>query len=220
MIQLDKLGCLWIEIVDDDVVGILGKKNIQRLVEEVEAGRCPKMEIYIHAGMRSIHDFETLTLLQRLGVVVIQTGFETADPNLKKLNADKATLEEEDRFIGWCGQLGITLHPSMVVGLAGETRETMATTFARTAEIGKKALIYGIQADPIIVLPGCSDYAKLVEAFPEFGEMDIVDVEAVTRAWFARFTGITLEEAVELYVQTIPKIPAQAVVGWHLRNPE
>lgn len=218
--QLNKLGCRWIEVVDDDVVGILGKKNIKRLVDEVESGRCPKMEIYIHAGMRSIRDLETLKLLKRLGVVVIQTGFETADPVLKKSNADKTTIEEEDVFVKRCAKLKIALHPSMVVGLAGETRETMAATFARTAEIGKKSLIYGIQADPIIVLPGCSDHAKLVEAFPELGEKDIVDVEAVTRAWFARFTSITLEEAVELYKQTIPKIPAQAVVGWHLRNPK
>jgi radical SAM superfamily enzyme YgiQ (UPF0313 family) len=217
--QLHELGCRWIEVVDDDVVGILGKKKIQCLIKEVETGRCPKMEIYIHAGMRSIPDPETLTLLKRLGVVVIQTGFETADPDLKKLNANKATIEEENIFVERCANLGIALHPSMVIGLAGETKETMTATFTRTAEIGKKSLIYGIQADPIIVLPGCADYLKLVEAFPEFGETDIVDVETVTRAWFARFTKISLEEAVELYNQTIPIIPAQAVVGWHLRNP-
>jgi radical SAM superfamily enzyme YgiQ (UPF0313 family) len=218
--QLYELGCHWIEIVDDDVVGILGKKKIKRLVEEVEASRCPKMEIYIHAGMRSIHDLETLKLLKHLGVVVIQTGFETADPNLKRLNANKATIKEEDVFVERCAKLGIALHPSMVVGLAGETKKTMTATFSRTAAIGKKSLIYGIQADPIIVLPGCSDYTKLIKAFPKLGKTDIVDVEAVTRAWFARFTKITLEEAIELYSQTIPKIPAQAVVGWHLRNPK
>jgi radical SAM superfamily enzyme YgiQ (UPF0313 family) len=217
--QLYELGCRWVEIVDDDVVGILGKKNIRRLVEEVEAGRCPRMDIYIHAGMRSIHDLETLKLLKRLGVVVIQTGFETADLNLKKKNADKATIKEEDEFIERCAKLKIALHPSLIAGFAGETWETMAATFARAAEIGKKVPVYGISVDPIVILPGCADYLKLVGAFPKFGEMDILDVEAVTRVWFKSFTSVTLEEVIELYSQTIPKIPAQAVVGWHLRNP-
>ncbi len=220
MNDLYTLGCRWIEVVDDDVVGILGKKNIGQLVEEVESGRCPKMEIYIHAGMRSIHDFETLSLLNRLGVVVIQTGFETADPGLKKLNADKANIEEEDQFIERCRQLEIALHPSMVIGMRGETRETMAATFARVTEIGSKVPIYGIQADPIIVLPGCADFERLIKICPEFAQTDIIDVEAITRAWFSCFTSITLEEAVELHYKTIPAIPAQATVGWHLQNPE
>ncbi len=220
MTQLYELGCRWVEIVDDDMVGIMGKKMIRQLVDEVESGRCPKMDIYIHAGMRSIHDFEMLNLLKNLGVVVIQTGFETADPGLKKLNANKATIEEENQFLDRCQQLGIALHPSFVIGMQGETRETMAATFARATEIGSQVPIYGIQADPIIVLPGCSDFKKLIEAFPEFGEIDIIDVEVVTRAWFSRFTKITLEEATKFHYETIPAIPSQATVGWHLQNPE
>jgi radical SAM superfamily enzyme YgiQ (UPF0313 family) len=219
MIQLYDLGCRWIEVVDDDVVGILGKKNIFKLVNEVEAGRCPKLEIFIHAGTRSIRDFETLSYLKRLGVAVIQTGFETANKKLKNLYANKATIEEEDRLVGWCRKLHIALHPSMIVGLAGETPNTMAATFARAVEIGKKVSIYGIHVDPIIVLPGCTDYSRLIEAFPEFGKTDIFNVEKVTRAWLARFTSISLEDVITLYHQIIPNIKAQATVGWHLRNP-
>jgi hypothetical protein len=217
MNQLYDLGVRWIEVVDDDMV-VMGWEMIYQLVLEVESGRCHRMEIYIHAGMRSIHDFETLELLHRLGVTVIQTGFETADPDLKKLNANKATLAEEDQFVEWCGQLGIALHPSAVIGLEGETYQTMTATFQRLRDLAKKVRIYGVQVDPIVVLPGCADWQKLMKVCPEFGETDVFDVESVTRTWLQCFTTITLEQVIDLYNQVIPQIPAQAKVGWHLRR--
>jgi hopanoid biosynthesis associated radical SAM protein HpnJ len=103
--------------------------------------------------------YSTLKIMKENGLRLLLVGYESGDDqillNIKKgLRTDIARRFSED-----CHQLGITVHGTFILGLPGETQETIAKTIAFAKEINP----HTIQVSLAAPYPGTRLYEQAVQ---------------------------------------------------------
>ncbi len=79
--------------------------------------------------------YETLKAMKEGGLRLLVVGFETGDPQILKNIRKGATLELARRFVKWCRELGIQVHGTFMVGLPGETRQSLEASMRFACEL-------------------------------------------------------------------------------------
>jgi len=81
-------------------------------------------------------DYETLRAMKEAGCRLLIVGYESGDPQILKNIKKGATVEMAKRFTADAHKLGITIHGDFIVGLPGETPESLRRTieFAKTLD--------------------------------------------------------------------------------------
>ncbi|MGD0973729.1 MAG: hopanoid biosynthesis associated radical SAM protein HpnJ [Candidatus Korobacteraceae bacterium] len=103
-------------------------------------------------------DFETLRAMKEAGCRLLIVGFESGDPQILKNIKKGATVERARQFTKDCKKLGLAVHGDFILGLPGETKETIRTTI----DFAKELNIETIQVSVAHAYPGTElyDYAK------------------------------------------------------------
>ena len=103
-------------------------------------------------------DRETLKAMREAGCRLLIVGFESGDPQILKNIKKGATIERARDFTRDCHDLGLTIHGDFILGLPGETRESIRNTinFAKSLDVET------IQVSIAHAYPGTEfyDYAK------------------------------------------------------------
>jgi hopanoid biosynthesis associated radical SAM protein HpnJ len=100
--------------------------------------------------------YEMLTVLRDNGLRLLLVGFESGNQHILN-NIKKGTrIDRARQFMRDCHALGILVHGTFIVGLPGETRETIATTIAFAKEIDP----YSLQVSLAAPYPGTELYAQ------------------------------------------------------------
>ena len=68
------------------------------------------------------------TAHQEAGCRLLIVGYESGDPQILKNIKKGATVERARQFTKDCHKLGLVVHGDFILGLPGETRETIRTT--------------------------------------------------------------------------------------------
>jgi hopanoid biosynthesis associated radical SAM protein HpnJ len=78
-------------------------------------------------------DYDTLKAMKEAGCRLLIVGYESGDPQILKNIKKGATIDMAERFTANCKKLGLVVHGDFIVGLPGETRESIRKTidFAR-----------------------------------------------------------------------------------------
>jgi radical SAM superfamily enzyme YgiQ (UPF0313 family) len=78
-------------------------------------------------------DYETLKAMAEAGARLLIVGFESGDPQILKNIKKGATVEMGREFARNCKKIGIRIHGDFIIGLPGETKESIQRTidFAR-----------------------------------------------------------------------------------------
>jgi hopanoid biosynthesis associated radical SAM protein HpnJ len=79
--------------------------------------------------------YETLKAMKDGGLRLVVVGFETGDPQVLQNIRKGATLELARRFVKWCRELGIQVHGTFMVGLPGETKESIEASIRFACEL-------------------------------------------------------------------------------------
>ncbi len=95
-------------------------------------------------------DYETLKAMAEGGARLFITGFESGDPQILKNIKKGATVEMGRTFVKNCKKVGIKVHGDFIIGLPGETKETIA----RTIEYAKEIDCETIQVSLAHAMPG------------------------------------------------------------------
>jgi len=82
-------------------------------------------------------DRELLETMREAGCDTVSFGIESGNPEMLKRIKKGITLEHARKAVKACKEAGITAHASFIVGLPGETRETLRETseFAESLDI-------------------------------------------------------------------------------------
>jgi hopanoid biosynthesis associated radical SAM protein HpnJ len=162
---------------------------------------------------------ETLTVLRDNGLRLLLVGYESGNQQIL-INIKKGLrVERARRFAADCRDLGITVHGTFILGLPGETRQTIEETirFARevnphTIQVSIAAPYPGTELHRQAVengwLPGDEDDAALVSdqgtqlaalSYPHLGHTEILDsVDAFYRRFYFR-AGKIAEMSAEMF---------------------
>ncbi len=97
-------------------------------------------------------DFETLKAMRSAGCRLLIVGYESGDPQILKNIKKGATVERAIKFTRDAHKVGLTIHGDFIVGLPGETRDTIQ----RSLEFAKKLDTETIQVSVAHPYPGTS----------------------------------------------------------------
>ncbi len=103
-------------------------------------------------------DYDTLKAMKEAGCRLLIVGYESGDPQILKNIKKGATIDMAERFTANCKKLGLVVHGDFIVGLPGETRESIR----KTIDFAKKLDNETIQVSIAHPYPGTEfyDYAK------------------------------------------------------------
>ncbi|MBI4436413.1 MAG: radical SAM protein [Candidatus Omnitrophica bacterium] len=99
-------------------------------------------------------DYETLKIMKEAGCVGLKFGVESADPQIRKTIQKPTTLEQVKNFVNACNRLGLYSHGTYMLGLPGETKESMYKTIDFAFSLNSTTCQFSI-ATP---LPGTKYY--------------------------------------------------------------
>ncbi|HEY3928287.1 MAG TPA: hopanoid biosynthesis associated radical SAM protein HpnJ [Candidatus Koribacter sp.] len=103
-------------------------------------------------------DYETLTAMKEAGCRLLIVGFESGDPQILKNIKKGATVDRARAFTKDCHKLGLKIHGDFILGLPGETKDSIR----RTMDFAKELDVETIQVSIAHAYPGTElyDYAK------------------------------------------------------------
>lgn len=154
-------------------------------------------------------------MLKDIGVHKIFIGAESGDQQDLRLAVKGSTPRTNLRAAQTCASHGITLSLGFVVGLPGETEESLGRTLTHVAQLVKEAEVETISCAVLLPIPGSKSFNMLAE-HPEtaakYGTGDRWDLEEMQRDWLRLFTSISYEYAVDVSERILSHAPTQSAI--------
>jgi hopanoid biosynthesis associated radical SAM protein HpnJ len=138
---------------DDDTFNI--RKD--RVLDICEKFKPMKFRWSCNARVHS--DYETLKAMADAGARLFIVGFESGDPQILKNIKKGATVEMAREFAKNCKKVGIRIHGDFILGLPGETKETMQ----KTIDFAKELDCPTVQVSMAHAFPGTELYQYLAK---------------------------------------------------------
>jgi hopanoid biosynthesis associated radical SAM protein HpnJ len=107
---------------DDDTFNIQATRTIE-LCEKLKP-----LDLTWSCNSRVTTDYETLKAMKEAGCRLLIVGFESGDPQILKNIKKGATVERARSFVKNCKSLGLVIHGDFILGLPGETKESIRNT--------------------------------------------------------------------------------------------
>lgn len=124
-------GCTRINIADDFFTA--NKKRVRLFCEEI-LERGIKFDWSAFARVDSVNR-ETLEIMKKAGCDAISFGIESGNLDMLKRVRKGITPDQARHAVKLCKETGLIAHASFMVGLPGETRETMADSHKLAEEL-------------------------------------------------------------------------------------
>lgn len=120
-----------INIADD--LFTANKRRVKKLCEEI-LSRKISFGWSAFARVDTV-DEETLHIMKAAGCDGISFGIESGNPEMLKRVKKRISLDQARQAVALCKRMGILAHASFMVGLPGETRETLNDTLNFSREL-------------------------------------------------------------------------------------
>lgn len=102
--------------------------TIPKRVEEI-CSLIKPLDVTWSCNARAEVPFETLKKMKEAGCRLVIVGFESANPEILKTIRKGVTLDRMEKFVKDCKRVGILVHGTFMIGLPGETKETIENSF-------------------------------------------------------------------------------------------
>jgi hopanoid biosynthesis associated radical SAM protein HpnJ len=131
--------------------------NIQKARTVELCAKLKPLGITWSCTSRVTTDYETLKAMKEAGCRLLIVGYESGNPQVLKNIKKGATLERARQFTKDCRNLGLKIHGDFILGLPGETRESIEETIRFAKEMDTET----IQVSVAHAYPGTElyDYA-------------------------------------------------------------
>jgi hopanoid biosynthesis associated radical SAM protein HpnJ len=136
---------------DDDTFNIQQARTVEL------CAKLKPLKLTWSCTSRVTTNFETLKAMKEAGCRLLIVGYESGDQQILKNIKKGATIERARQFTKDCHKLGLVIHGDFILGLPGETRETINNTIAFAKELDVET----IQVSVAHAYPGTElyDYA-------------------------------------------------------------
>ncbi|MBC8019336.1 MAG: hopanoid biosynthesis associated radical SAM protein HpnJ [Verrucomicrobia bacterium] len=142
------------ELSFDDDTFTADKKHAREI-----AGLIKPLGISWTINARANCDFETLKVMREAGLRHVVVGFESGNAQILKNIKKGVTKEQAIQFSKDCKKLDLSIHGAFIMGLPGETKETIRETI----QFAKDMDLNSIQASLASPYPGTEFYTMCKE---------------------------------------------------------
>ncbi len=137
--QVNRLGFHQVNIADD--LFTANKEHCLAVCAEIlRRGLAVKWTSFARVDTVSV---EVLERMKAAGCTAVSFGIESGDPGILKTIKKGITLEQVVAAVGMCTRAGVTPFASFILGLPGETPETISATMAFGKQLREIGLLYG-----------------------------------------------------------------------------
>ena len=109
--------------------------NIQKARTVELCAKLKPLKLTWSCTSRVTTDYETLKAMKEAGCRLLIVGYESGDQQILKNIKKGATIERARQFTKDAHKLGLVIHGDFILGLPGETRETIKNTMAFAKEL-------------------------------------------------------------------------------------
>jgi len=134
-------------------------------------------------------NYETLKTMRDNGLRLLLVGYESGVQRILDNIKKGIRIEEAREFTANCKKLGITIHGTFILGLPGETPETIHETI----EFAKSLDVFSIQVSLAAPYPGTELYRQATENGWFAGDAHLVD-ELGQQAAALEYDGLSRDE--------------------------
>jgi hopanoid biosynthesis associated radical SAM protein HpnJ len=145
--------------------------NIQKLRTIELCNKLKPLDLTWSCTSRVTTDYDTLKAMKEAGCRLLIVGYESGDPQILKNMKKGATIERARQFTRDCHRLDLVIHGDFIIGLPGETRETINKTIAFAKELDVRT----IQVSVAHAYPGTELYDYAVQNGFVVRNRDMVD---------------------------------------------
>ncbi|TET36358.1 MAG: radical SAM protein [Planctomycetota bacterium] len=137
-------------------------------------------------------DYEMIRIMKKAGCHMLRLGVETGVQDLLDNVRKGITVEQTRKTLKWANRVGIDTHAHMMIGMPGETKDTLKETFRFVIDIDPTIVTFGICTP----YPGTQLFDELKSAHPEIGDGTQSDLSTLhTKSFYnVHFTSLTEEE--------------------------
>jgi len=167
--EMAKAKAMWPEVkeffFDDDTFNIQKARTIELCAKLKPLG------LTWSCTSRVTTDYETLKAMKEAGCRLLIVGYESGDQQILKNIKKGATVERALQFTKDCHKLGLVIHGDFILGLPGETHQTINNTIAFAKELDVET----IQVSVAHAYPGTELYDYAVKNGFMVGDNKMVD---------------------------------------------
>jgi hopanoid biosynthesis associated radical SAM protein HpnJ len=166
--------------------------------------------------------YESLKKLKDGGLRLLLVGYESGNQKILHNVKKGMRVDVAERFTRDCHELGIVIHGTFIVGLPGETRETLKETFAWAAKINP----HTIQVSLAAPYPGTFLHRQALQnGWLDADHAELVDEELGVQIAPLHYPHLSHEEifaSVETFYKSFYFRPRKigAIVGEMVRDPD
>ncbi|KWT78416.1 B12-binding domain-containing radical SAM protein [Candidatus Magnetominusculus xianensis] len=160
--------------------------NRKRCVEISEGIIKRGIKISWTANARATLDYETMRVMKRAGCRSFCVGFESGSQEMLDNIKKKTVVENMGKFMEDARKAGILVHGCFMVGLPGETKQTMDMTLALAKRLNPDT----VQFYPMMIYPGTEAY----DWYSERGLLTTKDFSKWLTPWGLHNTVIKTEQ--------------------------
>src|SRR5258707_1565983 len=185
--EMSKVKQMWPEVkeffFDDDTFNIQKARTIELCAKLKPLG------LTWSCTSRVTTDYETLKAMKEAGCRLLIVGYESGDPQILKNIKKGATVERAREFTKDCHKLGLVVHGDFILGLPGETHETINNTI----KFAKELDVETIQVSVAHAYPGTELYDYAVKNGFMVGDNKMVD-EAGDQLAHIQYPGLPADD--------------------------
>ena len=167
--EMSKVKQYWPEVkeffFDDDTFNIQKARTIELCAKLKPLG------LTWSCTSRVTTDYETLKAMKDAGCRLLIVGYESGDQQILKNIKKGATIERARQFTKDCHKLGLVIHGDFILGLPGETHDTINNTI----KFAKELDVETIQVSVAHAYPGTELYDYAVKNGFMVGDNKMVD---------------------------------------------
>jgi radical SAM superfamily enzyme YgiQ (UPF0313 family) len=189
--------------------------------ETLVPGKDYFLEVYLKPG--EVTQPWHAELLKNLGVERAFVGYESGSNRMLKSMRKGSTRSLHEKLSQLLIDQEIRILASYVIGVAGETEETLEETldFGNWLHNAAGGLLQLSTANPVMALPGSPMWQELLQREPQYGTTDNPDIQQAQIDWFTHFCpnlGRSGNESLEILTRYATRIaslaPFASRFGW------
>lgn len=168
-------------------------EELVRIADEEGAWNAP---VRIYGDVRYLQDEEIIGVLKRLEVDSVILGIESGNENILRRNGKNMSRSQVLRTASLLGDAEIMASPSYVLGLIGETRDTLEDTFRIADEIRERCVVEVGTFCTMTPFPGSKAWSYLLEdqnMHKKYSRTYHFDMNELQRDFISKFTDLGTE---------------------------
>jgi len=197
-----------IDYINDVSASITGNKEwLKEFCKSKPADINPAIEVY--ACAHEINE-EVINIFTRLNVYKVFIGIESGNNTILKKIGKPPLSQYHLKVVSALAEKGIKVTIGVVIGIIGETEETVAQTVNHTKKLVEIGNVETISCSILVPVPGSPAYKKLLQnetTMKKYINRDDLDAIELEEDWLNSFCFIdykTAQEAVEDILKLAP----------------